>query len=108
LQRAKAAVIEPTETFEFPMEGLRAPVKEAPAEKSDLGKWFANFMLISGAVLISISPTLAITAWVFGLFLGGHILWAVYSLRKGHVDRPMLALNIAYIALDIYAIVIRL
>lgn len=72
------------------------------------GKWFANAMLISGAVLISVSPKLAVTAWVFSLFLVGHLLWAAYSIRKGDIDRPQLALNIAYIALDVYAIAIRL
>lgn len=89
----------------------------------------ANVMLIGGAVLISVYPTIALSAWVFGAFMVGHILWAsravrearrnAASLRAGttqpaeaervdRTNRNLIALNLGYIALDIYAIYIRL
>lgn len=66
----------------------------------------ANVFLIGGAALFAVLPDLALKWWLFIFFLAGHVIWLWHGyLTK---DAPLMQLNLGMIALDCYAIVVRL
>lgn len=74
-----------------------------------LGAWMvliANVLIIVGGVAISVIPGVALTPWVFLMFLAGHAVWSVHALRSA--DKALLGLNAAMALLDVYAVFIRL
>ena len=68
-------------------------------------KWFANINMYISAIMISVSATLAASAWVFIGFFVAHIIWLVAGFAMK--DKPLMALNGFFIPLDLYAMAIR-
>lgn len=70
-------------------------------------KWAATSFLVSGATIVSFFPHLAFGgAWVFSLFLIGHIIWSIYAYTLK--EKSLLFLNIGFIPIDFYAMVVRI
>lgn len=69
-------------------------------------KWFGTALFGIGAIALSISPKLALELWPFIAFLVGHTIWATTGILAR--DRAIIALNMMYIPLDIYAIFTRI
>jgi len=69
-------------------------------------KWVGTFLMLAGAVIVSISPTLTATPFPFVLFLLAHIIWGFYSIAI--LDKPLFCINVGFIPLDVYAIYLRL
>lgn len=69
-------------------------------------KWMATIFMTLSAMTVSFSVSLSASAFVFSGFLLGHILWGLsaYAMR----EKALLALNVGFIPIDIYAIWIRL
>ncbi len=68
-------------------------------------KWAGTAMFAVGAVVISVSPEISMNAWPFATFGIGHALWALAGLLMR--DKAVIVLNIMYLPLDVYAIVLR-
>ncbi len=67
----------------------------------------ATVLMIMAAFLISVSPDLAANAaWVYGMFLVVHIIWASYAIIMK--EYSLLWMNIGLLPIDFYAIGIRL
>ena len=69
-------------------------------------KWIANIGMSISAIIISFSTELTSLPIVFVGFLVGHILWALSALSTR--DNALIALNIGFIPIDLYAMYIRL
>jgi len=70
-------------------------------------EWIGNVFLMFGAVLLSLSPTLAKTGWwIFALMLFGQIFWLMsgFVLRKNTIIANACFFSI----INIIAVIIRL
>lgn len=72
----------------------------------DRFKLIANWQLYIAAILVSASASLAATAWVFFLFLGGHAFWLFVGLAMQ--DKRIIQLHSFFIPINLWAIGIRL
>lgn len=79
---------------------------QSKSARSTSPEKLANTFLIGGAVLFAVSPESASAWWLFLFFLTGHIVWTWHGYKK--LDRDLVVLNGAMIALDLYAILIRI
>lgn len=68
-------------------------------------KWAGVVVIISGSVILSTTISLGMNAIAMGLFFMGHILWAVAGY--GTKDKPLLAINVLLMPLDINGIILR-
>lgn len=69
-------------------------------------RWTATGLLIAGGIAVSCSTKLAQAIPPFLLFAVGHSIW-IYAARR-MADKPLLALNLGLLLLDIFAIVVRM
>lgn len=69
-------------------------------------KWFATACVLISAALVSFSMVLSLHPVTFIGFLVAHIMWTFAGIVMK--DKPIIALNAAFILIDIYAIIIRL
>ncbi|MDP3008248.1 MAG: hypothetical protein Q8N30_04155 [Methylococcales bacterium] len=72
----------------------------------ETAKWSGTVLFMVGSFLISAVPSLGMVWWPFFTFFVGHILWSIAGIMMK--DRAVLALNIMYLPIDVYAICIRL
>ena len=79
---------------------------EVSTEWQTTFKWLANTFMVISALIVSFSPELAGHPATFVGFLFGHILWAMsgWSMK----DIALITLNVGFIPIDFYAILIRL
>jgi hypothetical protein len=68
-------------------------------------KWFGTGLFALGAFYVSIKPDTSTKLWPFVLFLFGHLIWAASGVIMK--DEAIVALNLMYVPLDLYAIFIR-
>ena len=69
-------------------------------------EWFANALLVLGAIIMSISREAGLTWYVFALFLCGHVIWIATSyMRK---LPTYMYLNLSLLFFDVYAILVRI
>jgi hypothetical protein len=72
----------------------------------EIVKWVATSFIVISAMAISFSVPLSMHIGPFVGFFIGHILWIIVgSVQR---DRPIIALNVFFIPIDIYAMMIRL
>lgn len=69
-------------------------------------RWLATASIMFSALIISFSIPLSTQAPPFLGFLIGHLLWVMVGVIQR--DKPIIALNIFFIPIDIYAMSIRL
>ena len=69
-------------------------------------KWIGTSSMILGAILVSLSPTLATMPLTFTTFLLGHIIWSIAGIVEK--DGALFWLNFLLIFIDVYAIIIRI
>ena len=69
-------------------------------------KWIATLSMAMGALLVSISVHLSSLWWPYMGFLIGHILWTFAALWAHEI--ALLTLNVIFIIIDLYAILLRL
>jgi hypothetical protein len=74
--------------------------------ENELFKWLATlFMSISG-ITVSINVKWSTKWWAYIGFFIGHVIWAIFSIIME--EWALLALNVFFAFLDIYAIIIRI
>lgn len=88
------------------MESALKLVRLHPTGHVSTFEWGANALIIFGAALISVLPSLALSWHVFAAFFLGHLIWCVVGIVRSM--RSLAALNLGMMMLDIYAISIRL
>lgn len=98
-------------TIELNQTSSNAAVGVKELELANIGnkklvQWGATSLLFIGALLVSAIPEITVGWTVFLTFFGGHVLWLWDSLK----DKlgPMIFLNGSFLALDVYAIAIRI
>ena len=74
--------------------------------ESEIIKWIATAFLTVSGVLVSFSVKWATEWWPYAGFLIGHIIWSIFSITMN--EWALLAMNVVFIFIDIYAIYIRL
>lgn len=77
--------------------------------KRSLGtiEWSANVMLWVGGIVLAVSPSLAKSSWeIFALMLLGQLFWAgaAFLIKKW----SLFASSIFFVALNLYAIFVRI
>ena len=69
-------------------------------------KWLASLHIAIAAVVITIWPEQALLPIPFAIFLAGHVIWSIFSaLIK---EWALFALNVFFVLLDAYGVIIRL
>lgn len=74
-------------------------------KNKNLSKWAGTVLFIIGSYLVSVFPELGASPYPFVLFFIGHVLWAGAGIQMR--DEALIALNLLYIPMDVYAIFIR-
>jgi len=69
-------------------------------------KWFATFGVCASAFVVSFSVEMSMEPQAFYGFFIAHVVWIVAALAMR--DKPLIALNVFFLFVDIYAIIIRL
>lgn len=69
-------------------------------------KWFATLTVVSAAFLFTVWPNLGHQWWLLGMFLTGHIIWVIFAIVMK--EWALLALNAAFVPIDLYGVLIRL
>lgn len=90
-----------------PGDTLEPPVRVSAENlgRERLAVLAANLLIIAAGAAVSVVPRIALGYHVFLAFFAGHAIWMGYALVRR--DRGLAVLNAGLIALDCYAIAIR-
>ena len=69
-------------------------------------KWAANIFIFISAIMISVSLEIAAQPYAFIGFFIAHILWVWAAIVIK--DKPLIALNVFFLPMDLWAMWIRL
>ena len=73
--------------------------------ESEILKWTGTLFLGISALLVSFNMKWAEQWWAFVGFLIGHIIWTYSAIQMQ--DMPLIALNVGFMLVDLYAIYLR-
>ena len=69
-------------------------------------KWLATAIVVTAAYLFTVYPELGLESWLLAMFLIGHIIWTVFAAIMK--DWALFGLNLAFVPIDLYGVIIRL
>ena len=69
-------------------------------------KWSATINVCVAATIITLYPESGLHPLPFSIFLFGHIIWSVFTFLIK--EQALFALNMFFVALDGYGVIIRL
>lgn len=69
-------------------------------------KWLATSIVVAAAYLFTVYPELGHAWWLLGMFLTGHIVWVTFAFIMK--EWALFALNLAFVPIDAYGVLIRL
>ena len=72
----------------------------------DIIKVLGNILIFTGALLVTASPTISLTIYPFVLDVLGAIMWCLAG--KIMNDNRIIQLNVFFLIINIYAIIIRI
>ena len=67
--------------------------------------YVANVFIFASASSVTLNPKLSLKPHLFFGFLIGHILWLAVAISR--LDWPLIMLNVFFVILDIFGIVMR-
>lgn len=79
--------------------------RSTPLDILKLFKWVSIALFMTGGLMVSSSVTMSSTWYPYALFMVGHIIWVIAGASSR--DSAILWLNIGYLSMDMYAIVVR-